>query len=101
MRRRTLWAVWAGVVLGVVVALGGPGGTAHAHPLGNFTVGRYDGLVAGPGRLTVDHVEDLAEIPAAQAAPASVRRAAPPGHGSAAGTRPTMPVSPWRDGPRS
>ncbi|WAL94607.1 nickel transporter [Streptomyces sp. Je 1-369] len=69
MRRRTLWAVWAGVVLGVVVALGGPGGTAHAHPLGNFTVGRYDGLVAGPGRLTVDHVEDLAEIPAAQAAP--------------------------------
>ncbi|QES31313.1 nickel transporter [Streptomyces venezuelae] len=61
--------VWAGVVLGVGVALGGLGGTAHAHPLGNFTVSRYDGLVAGPGRLTVDHVEDLAEIPAAQAAP--------------------------------
>ncbi|MFD6432123.1 nickel transporter [Streptomyces venezuelae] len=57
------------MLLGVVVALGGLGGTAHAHPLGNFTVSRYDGLVAGPGRLTVDHVEDLAEIPAAQAAP--------------------------------
>ncbi|MEV7193174.1 nickel transporter [Streptomyces sp. NPDC093510] len=52
-----------------MVALGGPGGTAHAHPLGNFTVSRYDGLVAEPGRLTVDHVEDLAEIPAAQATP--------------------------------
>ncbi|MEU5683044.1 nickel transporter [Streptomyces venezuelae] len=56
-------------MLGVVVALGGLGGTAHAHPLGNFTVSRYDGLVAAPGKLTVEHVEDLAEIPAAQAAP--------------------------------
>ncbi|MGW6529574.1 nickel transporter [Streptomyces venezuelae] len=56
-------------MLGVVVALGGLVGTAHAHPLGNFTVSRYDGLVAAPGKLTVDHVEDLAEIPAAQAAP--------------------------------
>lgn len=69
MRRRKLWGCWACLVLGVIVALGGLGGTAHAHPLGNFTVSRYDGLVAGPGRLTVDHVEDLAEIPAAQAAP--------------------------------
>ncbi|KUN00879.1 nickel transporter [Streptomyces yokosukanensis] len=45
------------------------GGTAGAHPLGNFTVNRYDGLVAAPGRLRVDHVEDLAEIPATQAEP--------------------------------
>ncbi|MGW2458335.1 HoxN/HupN/NixA family nickel/cobalt transporter [Streptomyces sp. NPDC001761] len=44
-----------------------PAGTATAHPLGNFTVNRYDGLVAAPGRLRVDHVEDLAEIPATQA----------------------------------
>ncbi|MDG4866193.1 nickel transporter, partial [Streptomyces sp. T-3] len=43
---------------------------AAAHPLGNFTVSRYDGLVASPGRLRVDHVEDLAEIPARQARPA-------------------------------
>ncbi|MET9446911.1 nickel transporter [Streptomyces cinerochromogenes] len=46
-----------------------PVGTASAHPLGNFTVNRYDGLVAAPGRLRVDHVEDLAEIPATQARP--------------------------------
>ncbi|MFE5407131.1 nickel transporter [Streptomyces sp. NPDC056580] len=50
-----------------------PAATASAHPLGNFTVNRYDGLVVAPGRLLVDHVEDLAEIPATQAQPA-VRR---------------------------
>ncbi|MFG2555148.1 nickel transporter [Streptomyces sp. NPDC048581] len=42
---------------------------ASAHPLGNFTVNRYDGLVAAPGELRVHHVEDLAEIPATQAEP--------------------------------
>ncbi|MFE0516652.1 hypothetical protein, partial [Streptomyces sp. NPDC058964] len=42
---------------------------AAPHPLGNFTVNRYDGLVAAPGQLRVDHVEDLAEIPATQAKP--------------------------------
>ena len=46
-----------------------PAGPASAHPLGNFTVNRYDGLVAAPGQLRVDHVEDLAEIPATQAGP--------------------------------
>ncbi|PKT68830.1 nickel transporter [Streptomyces populi] len=46
-----------------------PSGPASAHPLGNFTVNRYDGLVAAPGQLRVDHVEDLAEIPATQAGP--------------------------------
>ncbi|MFJ5895167.1 nickel transporter [Streptomyces sp. NPDC093064] len=46
-----------------------PAGAASAHPLGNFTVNRYDGLVATPGALRVDHVEDLAEIPATQAKP--------------------------------
>ncbi|MFF3965479.1 sulfite exporter TauE/SafE family protein [Streptomyces griseorubiginosus] len=46
-----------------------PSGSASAHPLGNFTVNRYDGLVAAPGQLRVDHVEDLAEIPATQAKP--------------------------------
>lgn len=39
------------------------------HPLGNFTVNRYDGLVVAPDVLRVDHVEDLAEIPATQARP--------------------------------
>ncbi|MFG2880742.1 nickel transporter [Streptomyces sp. NPDC048297] len=47
--------------------------TASAHPLGNFTVNRYDGLVVAPGQLRVDHVEDLAEIPATQAGP-DIRR---------------------------
>ncbi|MFC5215841.1 nickel transporter [Streptomyces coerulescens] len=42
---------------------------ASAHPLGNFTVNRYDGLVVAPGALRVHHVEDLAEIPATQAKP--------------------------------
>ncbi|WP_326724124.1 nickel transporter [Streptomyces sp. NBC_00243] len=46
-----------------------PSGQASAHPLGNFTVNRYDGLVLAPGQLRVDHVEDLAEIPATQAEP--------------------------------
>ena len=36
------------------------------HPLGNFTVNRYDGLLAAPHELRIDHVQDLAEIPAAQ-----------------------------------
>ncbi|WP_327685033.1 HoxN/HupN/NixA family nickel/cobalt transporter [Streptomyces sp. NBC_00467] len=44
-------------------------GTAAAHPLGNFTVNRYDGLVVARGELRVDHVEDLAEIPTAQIDP--------------------------------
>ncbi|MFF4649346.1 nickel transporter [Streptomyces sp. NPDC001380] len=42
---------------------------AVAHPLGNFTVNRYDGLAVGARQLVVDHVEDLAEIPAAQVLP--------------------------------
>ncbi|MET8951393.1 urease accessory protein UreH domain-containing protein [Streptomyces sp. NPDC004393] len=46
-----------------------PAGAASAHPLGNFTVNRYDGLVAAPGQLRIDHVEDLAEIPATEARP--------------------------------
>ncbi|MEV6762088.1 nickel transporter [Streptomyces sp. NPDC051105] len=46
-----------------------PATAASAHPLGNFTVNKYDGLVAAPGQLRVDHVEDLAEIPATQAKP--------------------------------
>ncbi|MEV5439135.1 nickel transporter [Streptomyces sp. NPDC052682] len=46
-----------------------PAGGASAHPLGNFTVNRYDGLVAAPAELRVHHVEDLAEIPATQAKP--------------------------------
>ncbi|MET7681837.1 sulfite exporter TauE/SafE family protein [Streptomyces sp. NPDC005423] len=50
-----------------------PATAASAHPLGNFTVNRYDGLVVAPGQLRVRHVEDLAEIPATQAKP-DIRR---------------------------
>lgn len=59
----------AGLVTAVAALVLLPAGQAAAHPLGNFTVNRYDGLVAAPGSLRVDHVEDLAEIPATQAKP--------------------------------
>jgi nickel/cobalt exporter len=60
----------AGAVLTAACALAlFPSASASAHPLGNFTVNRYDGLVVAPGELRVLHVEDLAEIPATQAAP--------------------------------
>ncbi|WP_330236761.1 nickel transporter [Streptomyces sp. NBC_00566] len=65
MRLRRTLAVLAGA--GAVLL--GPAPAADAHPLGNFTVNRYDGLVAAPGLLRVTHVEDLAEIPATQAKP--------------------------------
>ncbi|MEU4094317.1 nickel transporter [Streptomyces sp. NPDC026673] len=67
IRRRTAAAA-AAAAAGAALALL-PAGQAQAHPLGNFTVNRYDGLVAAPGVLRIDHVEDLAEIPAAQAVP--------------------------------
>lgn len=69
MNTRRLFASCAAVfTAGVALALA-PSTSASAHPLGNFTVNRYDGLVAAPGQLRVDHVEDLAEIPATQAKP--------------------------------
>ncbi|MER6062694.1 nickel transporter [Streptomyces sp. NPDC001792] len=64
MKLRLPFLLLAGCVLALL-----PAGPASAHPLGNFTVNRYDGLVAAPGLLRVDHVEDLAEIPATQAGP--------------------------------
>ncbi|WP_377267640.1 nickel transporter [Peterkaempfera sp. SMS 1(5)a] len=68
-RRRRILAPCAAVLFaaGALVLL--PAGAANAHPLGNFTVNRYDGLVASPGHLRIDHDEDLAEIPATQAEP--------------------------------
>ncbi|MFC8126666.1 sulfite exporter TauE/SafE family protein [Streptomyces sp. NPDC057302] len=67
VKRRVLGyggALAAGLALALL-----PAAEAGAHPLGNFTVNRYDGLVVSPGHLRVDHVEDLAEIPATQAMP--------------------------------
>jgi nickel/cobalt exporter len=39
---------------------------ASAHPLGNFTINHYAGLVVRPEAVTIDYVIDMAEIPAFQ-----------------------------------
>ncbi|MFG2131105.1 nickel transporter [Streptomyces sp. NPDC048751] len=69
MSPRRLFASCAAVLTAGCALVLVPSTTASAHPLGNFTLNRYDGLVAAPGQLRVDHVEDLAEIPATQAQP--------------------------------
>ncbi|WP_217207435.1 nickel transporter [Streptomyces sp. AC550_RSS872] len=69
MTPRRLFASAAAVLTTTCALALFPAGSASAHPLGNFTVNRYDGLVAAPGELRVHHVEDLAEIPATQAKP--------------------------------
>ena len=43
---------------------------ASAHPLGNFTVNRFSRVVVLPGRIRVDYVVDMAEIPTFQVLPA-------------------------------
>lgn len=69
MKSRRLLASGGAVLTAASALLLVPAGAASAHPLGNFTVNRYDGLVVAPGQLRVAHVEDLAEIPATQAKP--------------------------------
>jgi nickel/cobalt exporter len=67
MRRRLLGralAVAAGAALPFALAT-----PAGAHPLGNFTVNAASGITVGPGRVRVDYVLDLAEIPTFQALP--------------------------------
>jgi nickel/cobalt exporter len=59
------------VVLGVAAALFAGAGlfvapAALAHPLGNFTVNRYSGLVLTPGHIQLTYVLDMAEIPTHQ-----------------------------------
>ncbi len=73
VRREWLRRRWArrGCVLLLVLIASLVCGTAQApaasaHPLGNFTVNSYDGITLSPALLRSDHVEDLAEIPAAQ-----------------------------------
>jgi len=56
----------AGVVLAGLFWTAGP---ASAHPLGNFTINLYSGLVVEPGRLQVNYVLDMAEIPTFQEMP--------------------------------
>ena len=64
MRRRTVRLATIAVVLGGVLVLGA--GAAQAHPLGNFTINLYDGLAIRSHGIDVDHVIDMAEIPAFQ-----------------------------------
>ncbi len=54
------------LALAVVALLVVAAPTASAHPLGNFTVNRYTGLLVSPDGVTLEHVVDLAEIPTAQ-----------------------------------
>lgn len=72
--RRRVFASCTAVLVAVCALVLLPASAASAHPLGNFTVNRYDGLVAASGTLRVLHVEDLAEIPATQAEPAIKRQ---------------------------
>ncbi|MDI9883195.1 hypothetical protein QMZ92_01960 [Streptomyces sp. HNM0645] len=64
------------VAAGTAALLVGTGAPAAAHPLGNFSVNRYDGLVVAERELRVDHVEDLAEIPTARIRPRETAPAA-------------------------
>src|SRR3954468_13932302 len=68
MRRLVLRGL--AVAVGVGALLVSSGGAASAHPLGNFTVNRYSGIVVAADDVTVEHVLDLAEIPTAQRTPA-------------------------------
>jgi ABC-type nickel/cobalt efflux system permease component RcnA len=57
------------LVVGVLALVGlvlAPASPASAHPLGNFTVNTYSGIVVGPDLLEVHYVLDLAEIPTFQ-----------------------------------
>ncbi len=63
MRSLARLLIALGAVAGCLFVAAGP---ASAHPLGNFTVNRYTGILVSPEGVQVDHVVDLAEIPTAQ-----------------------------------
>lgn len=46
-----------------------PGPPAGAHPLGNFTVNTYSGIVVAPDEVRITYVLDMAEIPTFQEIP--------------------------------
>lgn len=66
-RRVVSAVVLTAAVFGATGLLSAP--PASAHPLGNFTVNRYGGIVVGPGRVEVTYAVDMAEIPTFQALP--------------------------------
>ena len=53
-------------LLGTALLVAAPTAPAYAHPLGNFTVNRYDGLLLEPNRIQDSAVVDTAEIPTLQ-----------------------------------
>lgn len=59
--RRCLLGLAAGSLLAVMLAA-----TASAHPLGNFTINHYAGVVVAAGEIRLDVVLDEAEIPTFQ-----------------------------------
>ena len=67
MRRRRRAASSILLAAGVALILLLPAAAASAHPLGNFTVNTYAGVIVRPGEVIVDHVVDMAEIPAFRA----------------------------------
>lgn len=56
----------AAIAVSAVAVLAGPAGSASAHPLGNFTVNAYSGILVRARSLEVRYVLDLAEIPTFQ-----------------------------------
>lgn len=58
-------ALGPAALLSVVAALLAAPGVV-AHPLGNFTINHYSALRVAPGSVVVDHIIDMAEIPAFQ-----------------------------------
>lgn len=47
-------------VMAVTFLVGAP--QAHAHPIGNFTINLYSGIVIEPGMVHIDYVMEMAEI---------------------------------------
>jgi nickel/cobalt transporter (NicO) family protein len=47
-------------VMAVTFLAGAP--QAHAHPIGNFTINLYSGIVIEPGMVHIDYVMEMAEI---------------------------------------
>lgn len=64
-RRRARLSAVAGLAM-TLFCLALPA-AASGHPLGNFTINRYDGLTVSPTWTYIDHVVDMAELPTVQA----------------------------------
>ena len=53
----------------LLATLGGGGGTAFAHPLGNFTINRYARIEVYSDAIRLHYILDEAEIPSFQLVP--------------------------------